>query len=208
MKQHHGELDFLEGAEPLCGVDEVGRGPLAGPVVAAAAIRKTQGAVEADLTLIRDSKALSGPQRQRALRLIETHFVYSLGWAEPDEIDRLNILQATLLAMRRAVAGLPVPADQVHRIVVDGPHNPGFDDRNWPVQPVIKADGRVLEVSAASIVAKEHRDALMARYDAMYPGYGFAQHSGYGVPAHLRALQTLGPCPIHRRSFAPVKRFS
>lgn len=190
---------LLEAAEQgLCGVDEVGRGPLAGPVVAAAVVFR---GVPPDG--LKDSKKLSAARRQRLEPLIQAQAVWAIGSASVEEIDALNILQATFLAMQRAVQGVAAQC-VVREVVVDGNRAPTFVgvDR---VRAEIKADDHVLEVSAASILAKVYRDRLMEQMDVQYPGYGFARHSGYGVAQHLKALRELGPSPIHRRSFAPVR---
>jgi len=185
----------------LAGVDEAGRGPLAGPVVAAAVI------LDADrpITGLRDSKRLS-PLRRRELALaIRQHaLAYALGLALPAEIDAINILQATLLAMRRALQALTVRP--VH-IIIDGNKAPQLADLfvDCRIETLVRGDDLVPAISAASILAKTYRDAHMSELDACYPGYGFARHFGYPTFAHVAALRRLGPCPIHRRSFAPVR---
>jgi ribonuclease HII len=181
----------------VCGIDEAGRGPLAGPVVAAAVVLDAADGVSG----LADSKLLS---EERRLRLAEEIRVHSLAWAlgraEVAEIDRLNILQATLLAMRRAVAGLGrVPG----LALVDGNRCPaGLPCRS---EAVVGGDALVPCISAASILAKVARDAEMVQLDACYPGYGLAAHKGYPTRQHLEALRALGPSAIHRRSFAPVR---
>jgi ribonuclease HII len=181
----------------LAGVDEAGRGPLAGPVVAAAVILDAAYPIAG----LADSKTLSAARREELagqIRLRAT--AWALGMASVEEIDRLNILQATLLAMQRAVQGLAiVPA----LVLVDGNCAPQL---SCPVRTVVRGDASVQEISAASILAKVTRDALLLELDSQYPGYGLAVHKGYPTAAHLRALQGLGPSPIHRRSFGPVKR--
>jgi len=184
-------------AQPLAaGVDEAGRGPLAGPVVAAAVILPA-GCIDG----LDDSKKLSPERREALAGLIrERALAWGLGRAEPEEIDRLNILQASLLAMRRAVASLrPAPA----LLLVDGNRDPRC---GIPARTVVGGDGRLAPIAAASILAKVHRDREMAALDARYPGYGFARHKGYPTAAHLQALAALGASPVHRRSFAPVRR--
>jgi ribonuclease HII len=177
-----------------CGIDEAGRGPWAGPVVAAAVILPKRGAPKG----LADSKVLK-PAVRAALELeIRATCVFGLGEASVEEIDRLNIRQATFLAMRRAVEALSVAP---MRALVDG-HDP--PPLACTVACVIGGDATVPAISAASILAKEHRDRLMVEADRLHPGYGFAAHKGYGVPAHAAALTALGPCPIHRRSFRPV----
>jgi ribonuclease HII len=181
----------------MAGVDEAGRGPLAGPVVAAAVILN----VLHPIIGLADSKTLSAARREDLAKQIRVNAsAWSLGMASVEEIDRLNILQATLLAMQRAVAGLMVRPTLV---LVDGNQAPRL---SCPVRTVIRGDATVESISAASILAKVTRDALLQDLDSQYPGYGFAGHKGYPTAAHLRALETLGPTPIHRRSFGPVKR--
>lgn len=180
----------------IAGVDEVGRGPLAGPVCAAAVVLDPARPIEG----LADSKKLSKKRREALEPVIKAQAsAWSIGWASVEEIDRLNILQATFLAMRRAVAGLRPPAD---RALVDGNRLPPLP---IPAEAVVKGDDKVPAISAASILAKTARDRLMAEYDRTYPGYGFAVHAGYGTKAHLAALERLGATPIHRRSFAPVR---
>ena len=177
------------------GVDEAGRGPLAGPVVAAAVILDPRRPIAG----LRDSKLLSAAARDRLAADIRTHaLAWSVALADVAEIDALNILQATLLAMRRAVEGLAVvPAEAL----IDGNHCPVLAMR---ARAIVKGDRTVPAISAASILAKTARDALLVELDARYPDYGFAQHKGYGTPLHLAALDRHGPSPAHRRSFAPV----
>jgi ribonuclease HII len=190
---------FDPGCWPAClaGVDEVGRGPLAGPVVAAAVILDPARPVEG----LRDSKRLSEKRRQcLAAEIRERALAWSLGRAEVEEIDRINILQASLLAMQRAVAGLGVTPELV---LVDGNRCPQLD---YPAQAVVRGDSLVPAISAASIIAKVNRDEEMGRLDQLYPGYGLAKHKGYPSRLHLDALERLGITPIHRRSYAPVRR--
>ncbi|HET7371285.1 MAG TPA: ribonuclease HII [Gammaproteobacteria bacterium] len=180
------------------GVDEVGRGPLAGPVVAAAVILDP-GATR--INCLRDSKRVPPDERERlAARIKARALGWGVGIAEVEEIDRINIFHASLLAMARAIAALPV---EPRRLLVDGLHCP---QGSIPSQAIVGGDDRVVSISAASIIAKVHRDALMAELDARWPGYGFASHKGYSTPQHFAALDALGACPIHRRSFAPVRR--
>lgn len=180
----------------VAGVDEVGRGPLAGPVVAAAVILDPARPIP-DLA---DSKKLTPRQRERLRAEIEQRALsYALGRAEVDEIDRVNILQASLLAMQRAVAGLHL---RPQRVEVDGNRCPQID---CECVAIVGGDASVAAISAASILAKVARDAEMDSLDASYPQYGFIRHKGYPTPAHLRALGQFGPCAIHRRSFAPVR---
>ena len=180
----------------VAGVDEVGRGPLAGDVVAAAVI--LGDSPPAGLT---DSKALSPRQRERLAETIRSEAVaWSLGRATVAEIDELDILQASLLAMRRAVEALSV---QPSLVLVDGNHLPRW---SYEARAVIKGDLSEPAISAASIVAKVTRDSEMVILDDLYPGYGFAAHKGYPTKAHLAALASLGVSPVHRQSFGPVKR--
>lgn len=179
----------------IAGVDEVGRGPLAGPVVTAAVILNPQRPIAG----LDDSKKLSERKRDALDTVIrECALAFAFGRAEVEEIDELNILQATLLAMRRAVAALSVAPGAV---VVDGNRTTDF---GLPVEAVVGGDARVPAISAASILAKVMRDREMAGLDAQFPGYGFAQHKGYGTAMHRAALARFGPTPHHRRSFAPV----
>jgi ribonuclease HII len=184
------------------GVDEAGRGPLAGPVVAAAVILNPHRPIRG----LRDSKQLTPDERERlAPRIRGEALAWSVGWADAAEIDVLNILQATLLAMRRALLGLAIPP---RRIQVDGDRCPeramlGLD---CEFQAVIAGDTRVREISAASILAKTCRDAFMTRVSTLYPEYGFERHKGYATEDHLASLERVGPCRIHRHSFAPVRR--
>lgn len=181
----------------LAGIDEVGRGPLVGAVIAAAVILDTRRPVDG----LADSKELS-PRRREALdaEIREKAAAYALGEASPAEIDELNIFHATHLAMRRAIDGL-TPAPEY--LLVDGNCLPGH---HVPGQAVVKGDARHPAISAASILAKVARDARMLTLDARHPGYGFARHKGYPTPEHLAALERLGPIVEHRRSFGPVKR--
>ncbi len=181
----------------LAGVDEVGRGPLAGPVVAAAVILDPRHPIDG----LADSKKLS-EKRREALDLVirERALAWSLGRAEVEEIDAINILQASLLAMQRAVAGLTVVPELV---LVDGNRCPQLA---CPVQAVVKGDDLVPAISAASIIAKVSRDREMVALDARYPGYGLAKHKGYPSSLHMEALNELGVTPVHRRSYAPVRR--
>jgi ribonuclease HII len=183
------------------GVDEAGRGPLAGPVVAAAVILDPMRTVEG----IADSKALSHPRRaELALEIRARSIAYGLGWADAAEIDALNILQATFLAMRRALAALAcAPA----HVIVDGNRCPDLAGLNLDcsIEAVVKGDARVQCVGAASILAKVARDDHMVELDLRYPGYGLAGHKGYPTQTHVAALQRLGPSPVHRRSFRPVQ---
>lgn len=183
----------------LAGVDEAGRGPLAGPVCAAAVILDPEWPVAG----LDDSKKLSPARRECLEEEIRARAVaWSVAWASAREIDRLNILQASLLAMRRAVAALdPRPL----RVLVDGNQTTDF---GCPVQAVVGGDGLIPAIGAASILAKVARDRLMAQLDQDYPGYGFTAHKGYPTEVHREALRRLGPCPEHRLTFAPVRAWS
>lgn len=179
----------------IAGVDEVGRGPLAGPVVTAAVI------LSYPIAGITDSKKLSPEKRKELAALIKLKAcAFSYGRAEVEEIDAINIHQATLLAMKRAVEGLTIRPDKV---MVDGTFKPLIDIE---CETFVKGDLLIYEISAASILAKVARDEEMAAMDILYPGYGFAKHKGYATEVHRNALRELGPCPIHRKSFAPVSR--
>ena len=181
----------------ICGVDEVGRGPLAGPVVAAAVILDPAAPIDG----LADSKKLTERKRERlAVEIREKALAWALGRAEPGEIDAINILQASLRAMERAVAALAVKPS---RVLVDGNRLPNFA---CEAEAIVGGDASVAEISAASILAKVARDAEMGEWELKYPGYGLAGHKGYPTRAHLQALATLGVTPIHRRSFGPVKR--
>lgn len=179
----------------LCGVDEAGRGPLCGPVVTAAVILDPENPIVG----LADSKKLSEKRRERlAIEIKEKALAWCIAEASVDEIDRLNILHATMLAMQRAVAGLSRVPDKV---LVDGNRCPRFD---MPCEAIVKGDSLVQEISAASILAKTARDAMLLELDKRYPQYGLAGHKGYPTPAHLAALRAHGACEIYRKSFAPV----
>ena len=179
----------------IAGVDEVGRGPLAGDVVAAAVILDPATPIPG----LNDSKKLSEKQRQELVMLIKEHaLALSIGRSSVAEIDSLNILQASLLAMQRAVEALPRRPQLVY---VDGNHLP-----NWRFQAkaIVRGDAKIPTIAAASVLAKVTRDCEMEALDSLYPGYGLAKHKGYPTKQHLEALAKLGPSPIHRKSFAPV----
>ncbi len=179
----------------VAGVDEAGRGPLAGPVVAAAVILDR----DSPIVGLADSKQLSALRRRQLAAEIETHArCVGIAVIEAGEIDRINILQATLKAMRMAVMQLPLTPQRVH---VDGNQAPRLEQ---PVRTLVGGDRIDPAISAASIIAKVHRDGLMLDWHKRYPDYGFDRHKGYPTKAHLAALQQLGPCPAHRRSFRPV----
>jgi len=183
------------------GIDEAGRGPLAGPVVAAAVILNPRRRIHG----LADSKVLSPEERERLAPIIrERALAWSVAWADRDEIDSLNILGATFLAMRRALLRLPVCPTHVQ---IDGNQLPRLDDLQLgcSVEAIIDGDACVSAISAASILAKTYRDAMMAKLDLCYPGFELAAHKGYGTPTHLAALRHQEPSPLHRRSFSPVR---
>ena len=180
------------GYTAICGVDEAGRGPLSGPVVAAACILPAG----CEIPGLNDSKKLTPKQRDRLFDTVrEVAVAYAIGMASPEEIDQMNILNATMLAMRRAIEGLPVKADFA---LIDGNCARGID---LPHKTVISGDALSVSISAASILAKVTRDRICLENDRDYPEYGFAKHKGYGTREHMDALRRLGPCPLHRRSF-------
>jgi ribonuclease HII len=183
----------------IAGIDEAGRGPLAGPVVAAAVILDPKRRVRG----LRDSKVMTPEQREEvAIDIRARAIAWAVAASDVGEIDALNILRATLLAMRRAVEGLAI---QPIEALVDGDHCPQLV---CPVYAIVKGDRDVPAISAASIIAKTTRDAMLVALDRDYPMYGFARHKGYGTPEHLAALDLHGPCPHHRKSFAPVLQAS
>jgi ribonuclease HII len=188
----------------VAGVDEAGRGPLAGPVVAAAVILPATwayGGFDERLTELNDSKQLTEAQRENFFTIITTHpdLRYAIAIVDAATIDRINILQATHRAMNEALAKLQ---PQPQHVLVDG--RP-VKSMTLPQTALVKGDSRSYSIAAASVLAKVTRDRMMLEFDAKFPGYGFAIHKGYGVPQHLAAIQKLGPCPIHRMSFAPLK---
>ena len=181
----------------VAGIDEAGRGPLAGPVVAAATVLPA----EFSLAGLNDSKQLTEPVREQffeALTAPGKLVCYGIGLAEPAEIDRLNILRATFLAMERAVTALPLRPDH---LLIDGLPVPVFQQ---PQTAVVDGDAKSMSIAAASVIAKVTRDRMMRKWHSEFPQYDFDQNKGYGTRAHLESLQIHGPCPIHRRSFAPV----
>lgn len=189
---------IASGATPVCGVDEAGRGPLAGPVVAAAVILPQKKFPKG----LHDSKQLSEEAREALFPAIMECAVVGIGIAEVARIDRDNIFQAAMWAMVQAVNAL-VPAPR--HCLIDGNHVPKL--LQLPAQAIVEGDAKSLSIAAASIIAKVTRDRMMRELAEAYPGYGFEAHKGYGTPQHLAALKKLGPCPIHRRSFAPVAAF-
>ena len=190
------DLFSLDQFRYVAGVDEVGRGCLAGPVVAAAVILDPARPIEG----LRDSKKLSAHKREElALEIKEKALAWSVSAMGPEVVDRINILQATLCAMKEAVENLSVEPDFVR---VDGNKLPKW---KWLSEAVVKGDDKVAEISAASIIAKTTRDAYMQKMALLYPQYGFEHNVGYGTADHLAALDAYGPTPIHRKTFAPVK---
>ncbi len=193
--------NLFEPEEPIAGVDEAGRGPLAGPVVAAAVIL----APRQESAQYEDSKQLSADGRARLAEDIRQHsLAWAVAWADAAEIDALNILNATMLAMRRAILGLNVRPGSV---LVDGNRLPSldFDDRSITGEAIVGGDARIPAISAASILAKTVRDDIMVDMDRLYPQYEFGRHKGYGTAVHRERLVEHGPCQLHRRSFAPVR---
>lgn len=180
----------------ICGIDEAGRGPLAGPVVAGAvALPK-----DCEILYLNDSKKLSEKRREELfLEIKEKAIAWSVGIVGPDVIDEINILQATYQAMRQAVSGLSVTPDI---LLNDAVTIPGVDIMQVPI---IKGDAKSVSIAAASILAKVTRDHMMAEYDILFPEYGFVKHKGYGTASHIAVIKTIGPCPIHRRTF--IKNF-
>jgi ribonuclease HII len=185
----------------VAGIDEAGRGPQAGPVVAAAVILCPERPIDG----IADSKSLGADERAAlSLSIRRDALSFGIGWADRAEIDALNILQATFLAMRRALLAMTLTPDHV---LVDGNQLPHLGGLGWQMTACAIIDGDVTEpaISAASILAKTARDNYMNHMDTLYPAYSFASHKGYGTPAHQRLLELHGPCPLHRRSFAPLR---
>ena len=186
----------------IAGVDEAGRGPLAGPVVAAAVILCGK-----EIRGLGDSKVLSAATRAKLAIRIRERCVVGVGIATPEEIDRVDILRATMLAMTRAVAAL---GQEPSECLIDGDKTPHrwCNEWRWPARAIIKGDAKERCISAASIIAKETRDAMMIEAEERFPQYGFAQHKGYGTQAHRAAIAEHGPCPLHRKSFAPIAQYS
>ena len=181
-----------QGYTAVCGVDEAGRGPLAGPVCAAAVILPAGRVIEG----VNDSKKLSEKKREELFPVIcEKALAYGIGWADEREIDEINILQATYRAMKRAVESLPLTADYA---LIDGNRMPPLA---IPGTTIVKGDALSMSIAAASILAKVSRDRVMVQFSREYPQYGFEQHKGYGTAAHVQALREYGPCPLHRQSF-------
>lgn len=202
-----------EGKNWVISVDEAGRGPLAGPVVAAAVWYKDllfgiPESLTREFSLIRDSKKLSAVQREKTFALIEEYFHIGIGQVNAETIDRVNILEATFLAMKMAIANLQLTTNNLQPkrrdpyILVDG--NQLIPNCSYEQETVIGGDGAVKSIAAASIIAKVTRDRLLDTYENEFPGYGFVRHKGYGTKEHMDALRKHGPCPIHRMSFKPV----
>lgn len=194
-------FNFVADDADVCGVDEAGRGPLAGPVVAAAVILDRRKPIDG----LRDSKLLTESQRVRlAAEIRRKAKAFAVASASHVEIDGINILQASLLAMERAVLRLQIVPELVR---IDGRHIPAFRERGrrYLAEPIVDGDDLLPEISAASILAKVCRDRLMRRLHRRYPQYGFDENKGYATAEHLRALEKFGPCPIHRATFAPVR---
>ncbi|MEI3186618.1 MAG: ribonuclease HII [Lachnospiraceae bacterium] len=184
--------DTYAACSAICGIDEAGRGPLAGPVVAGAVILPP----DCDILYLNDSKKLSEKRREALfVEIQEKAVAWSVGIVGPDVIDEINILQATYEAMRLAIAGLGV---QLDLLLNDAVTIPGIE---IPQVPIIKGDAKSLSIAGASVLAKVTRDHMMIEYDKIFPEYGFAKHKGYGTAMHTEALRKYGPCPIHRRSF-------
>lgn len=201
--QREQELRLI-GYRRIAGVDEAGRGPLAGPVVAAAIILSDQFST-ADYTLLDDSKKLTHATREVLFERLTGSFEYGVGIVDAPTIDAINIRQATWQAMQLAVAdlqGCTAPSYPIDYVLIDGL---GYGPGPWNYEPIVKGDSKSYSIAAASIIAKVTRDRMMEEYEARFPGYGFGVHKGYGTARHLKALQELGPCHIHRMSFAPVK---
>ncbi len=205
------ELLFCREFFPV-GVDEVGRGPLAGPVVAAAVLYKDNNFIvpeelQKQFLWIRDSKKLAPKKRAEIDALIREYFWVGVGIVAPETIDRINILEATFLAMKSAVSDLkrviPREAQNKLYLLIDG--NQLLPNTSLPQEAVVQGDSKVRSIAAASVIAKVIRDAMMDEYEKEYPGYGFSAHKGYGTKIHMEALQRLGVTPIHRKSFKPVQ---
>lgn len=192
---------WAQGHRYVAGLDEAGRGPWAGPVIAAAVVLPpNKPDLETELAGVNDSKRLTPAQREVYFRVIqEIALAVGVGQATPQEIDRLGIVEATKLAMRRAIERLPRRPDY---LLIDHLSLP----LPVPQESFVRGDARVLSIAAASIVAKVVRDDMMRAYDVQFPGYGFARHKGYGTPEHQQALRRLGPTPIHRRTWEPVRQ--
>ncbi len=194
---------FAKGLKYIAGVDEAGRGPLAGPVVAACVVIDSSFKIDSDdLMLIADSKKLSSKKREMLFpKIKESVLAVEISVINNDSIDKINVLRAALLAMKKAINKLDIKPDIV---LVDG--NQKIRDFEIMQETIIDGDQKVWTIAAASIIAKVSRDYLMKEFANIYPAYGFEKHKGYGTKFHLEKLNELGPCPIHRKSFAPVKK--
>lgn len=193
---------FQEGYKLIAGVDEAGRGPLAGPVVAACVIIDSNFEISEDLQAVADSKKLSAKKREQLFKVIkEKVLAVEISVVSHQVIDKINILQASLLAMKKAVAACKV---QPELVLIDG--NQKIPNLKTVQQSIVGGDASVFCIAAASIVAKVSRDYLITELSKKYPEYGFEKHKGYGTKQHLEALKKYGPCPIHRQSFAPIKK--
>jgi ribonuclease HII len=198
--QREQELSLL-GYQRIVGVDEAGRGPLAGPVVAAAILLSDQFS-PADYALLDDSKKLKHATREALFERLTESFIYGVGIVDAQAIDTINIRQATWLAMQNAVADLQTKTAAVDYVLIDGL---GYGPGPWNYEPIVKGDSKSYSIAAASIIAKVTRDRMMDAYETQFPGYGFGVHKGYGTAVHLKVIQELGPCDIHRKTFAPIK---
>ena len=197
-------LHGLNEGKIICGIDEVGRGPLAGPVMAAAVVLPHEGLPQDIAVRINDSKQLSEKQREALYPALTQACLYAVAEASVAEIDQFNILQATMMAMQRAVANLGTQiGKKIDTALVDGNRKPKLD---CEIITIVKGDGKSLSIAAASIIAKVTRDRFMKKIALEYPGYGWEKNAGYGTAAHLAALVSLGPTPWHRDSFAPVSK--
>lgn len=187
----------------IAGTDEAGRGPWAGPVVAAAVCFPDQNIPQELRSVINDSKKLTAKQRERAFDLLMTSGAFiGIGQASAEEIDSINILRASFLAMERALNQLEEKHQPVSFVLIDGNRLPAW---HWPSEAIIKGDSLSFSIAAASIIAKVTRDRIMTELAKEYPAYGWDKNAGYGTAAHIEALQKYGPCPYHRKSYAPIK---
>lgn len=193
LKKIENEIYEKEHVEYICGIDEAGRGPLAGPVVVASVIMKPDSFIEG----VNDSKKVSEKKREKLYeQIIEEAVSYSVGIIDQNEIDEINILNATKKGLTESIKGLKVKPD---RIIVDALDK--IDTCGIPYMPIVKGDAKCYSIAAASIIAKVTRDRIMRQWDEVYPMYGFAKHKGYGTAAHIAAIKEYGLCPLHRRSF-------
>ena len=193
LKKIENEIYEKEHVEYICGIDEAGRGPLAGPVVVASVIMKPDSFIEG----VNDSKKVSEKKREKLYeQIIEEAVSYSVGIIDQNEIDEINILNATKKGLTESITGLKVKPE---RIIVDALDK--IDTCGIPYMPIVKGDAKCYSIAAASIIAKVTRDRIMRQWDEVYPMYGFARHKGYGTAAHIAAIKEYGLCPLHRRSF-------